>query len=1045
MADGYAGLPGLKKFQGLLTDLFQFDSADLDFGIYRIMNHKRDVARRFIRESLPDKVEGALSEGTLAAQVQAQDRLTEAERDVRETIGDEAFNADGSLNDQALTEDVRKLPVVAGAIDRYLEAKRDADNAIGSSRGGAAERIYNHLYAFFSRYYQEGDFISKRRYSRNNRYAIPYNGEEVYLHWANSDQYYVKSEERFYNYDWKAPNGVDVRFRLDNADVERNNVKGDKRFFLPLADKTEWDPGARVVSIPFEYRPLSASEKADYNRRNTQDDINARALIDIPRALAHQPDAAAALTAERRRNGDGEAVSRLQHHLRRYVARNNADFFIHKDLRGFLNRELDFYLKNEVLNLDDLAVAGLDFGEAEFQIMRLVKSVGGAIIDFLAQIEDFQKMLWEKRKFVTSTNYCIALNRIDPDFYPEIAANVAQWREWRDLGFSTPPPPQDHKFLNDNPSLTLDTRHFDRDFTDRLLASFDDLDGLTDGVLVHGDNWQALRLMQEKYRNQVQCVYIDPPYNSKSTEIIYKNDYKHSSWMSLMENRLVGTIPLMRESAVLSVAIDENEQERLGLMLSGIFPTHAKTCVSVVHNPGGIQGDNFSYNNEFAYFIYPHGKRSVGMQNRDDNPDDDRGQRRLRPDVRPLRDVSTGQHLRDDAANCFYPIYIKDANVIGFGEVCEDAFHPEAVNVPMDDGVIAVYPIDARGNERKWVFSRQRVGEIRDELSAKWNKSRNIWDIERRKTAFNYKTVWDDGRYNSNAYGSKLLADMVGKGEFAFPKSINTVADCVQLSTAAHSDAVVLDYFAGSGTTGHAVINLNREDGGRRKFILVEMGEYFDTALLPRVKKAIFAPEWREGKPRRMATPEEAERSPRVIKYITLESYEDALDSIRFDADASQLPLEEFDEDYLLKYMLFWETKNSPVLLNAAELTRPFSYKLRAHINGQKRVRPVDIPETFNWLLGLNVSARRVHYDGERRYLAYLGETRERPGKRVAVIWRDTEGWEQADFARDREFVKENGLAAGADVVYVNGGSCIPGAKAIEPLFKTRMFSAATG
>ena len=1029
-------MPEREKFHRLLTDLFQFDSADLDFGIYRIMNHKRDVLRRFIDESLPSKVESALNEGPLAAQTQAQARLTEAERLVHETIGDKALNADGSLNDQVVTEDVRKLPVVAGAIDRYLAAKRDADNAIGSSRGGAAARIYNHLYAFFSRYYQDGDFISKRRYSRNNRYAIPYNGEEVYLHWANSDQYYVKSEEHFYNYDWKAPNGVDVRFRLDNADIERNNVKGDKRFFLPLADKTEWDAAARVVSIPFEYRPLNAREKTAYKKRNTQDDINARALTDIPQALAHQPDAAAALTAERTRDNGGEPVSHFQHHLRRYVARNNADFFIHKDLRGFLNRELDFYLKNEVLNLDDLAVAGLGVGEAEFQIMRLVKSVGGAIIDFLAQIEDFQKMLWEKRKFVAATNYCIALNRIDPRFYPEIAANAAQWQEWHKLGFlvNILPPPQDQQFLTNNPTLPLDTRHFDRDFTDRLLASFDDLDGLTDGVLAHGDNWQALRLMQEKYRNQVQCVYIDPPYNSKSTEIIYKNEYKHSSWMSLMENRLVGTIPLMSESAVLSVAIDENEQERLGLMLSGLFPTHDKTCVSVVHNPGGIQGDNFSYNNEFAYFIYPPGKRSVGMQNRDDNPD-----------IRPLRDVSTGQHLRNDAANCFYPIYIKAGNVIGFGEVCEDAFHPESVNMTLDDGVIAVYPIDAQGNERKWVFSRRRVEEIANELTAEWNKPRKIWDIIRRKTIFNYKTVWDSKRYNSNAYGSKLLADMIGKGEFSFPKSINTVADCVQLATATYSDAVVLDYFAGSGTTAHAVINLNREDGGRRKFILVEMGEYFDAVLLPRVKKAVFAPEWRDGKPKRAATPEEAERSPRVIKYITLESYEDALDSIQFDVDASQLPLEEFGDEYLLKYMLFWETKASPVLLNAADLTRPFSYKLRAHINGQKRERPVDLPETFNWLLGLNVSARRVHYDDCRRYLVYQGETRERPDKRVAVIWRETEGWEQADFARDRQFVKEQGFAAGADVVYVNGGSCIPDARAIEPLFKSRMFSAATG
>ena len=102
---------------------------------------------------------------------------------------------------------------------------------------------------------------------------------------------------------------------------------------------------------------------------------------------------------------------------------------------------------------------------------------------------------------------------------------------------------------------------------------------------------------------------------------------------------------------------------------------------------------------------------------------------------------------------------------------------------------------------------------------------------------------------------------------------------------------IVLDYFAGSGTTGHAVINLNREDGGERKFILVEMGEHFDTVLLPRIKKVIYAPEWKAGKPQRMATKEEAERSPRIVKYIRLESYEDALDGIGFDEDAGRLKL----------------------------------------------------------------------------------------------------------------------------------------------------------
>ena len=470
----------LTKFQGLLRELFQFDCADLDFGIYRIMNHKRDAIERFITEKLPDAVSVALDSGPLAEQAQAAADLAEAAQQVRENLSDDAIDENGVLAEQYRN---------SNAGQRYLEAQaRAADR--GRSRGAVEASIYNHLYTLFSRYYDEGDFISKRRYSRNQRYAIPYNGEEVYLHWANSDQYYVKSDEHFRNYDWKAANGVSVHFRLKNADVEQNNVKGDRRFFIPHVQETEWDAGGNAVTIPFEYRPLSGNETTSYGRSNQQEAIVGASALAIPEQLHNNPPAITALTGEHRRDGNGP-ISHLEHHLRQYVRRNNSDFFIHKDLSGFLNRELDFYLKNEVLNLDNLATAGQGMSEGWFQQMRLTKAVGGQIIDFLAQIEDFQKMLWEKRKFVTEVQYCITLGNIPADFYPDIVNNDAQWDEWQEL-LDIEGIDQSEAFLQAHPTLVLDTKHFDPGFVDCLLASFDDLDSITDGVLVHSDNWQAL-------------------------------------------------------------------------------------------------------------------------------------------------------------------------------------------------------------------------------------------------------------------------------------------------------------------------------------------------------------------------------------------------------------------------------------------------------------------------------------------------------------------------------------------------------------------------
>jgi len=401
----------IEKFQKLLRELFQFDCADLDFGIYRIMNYKRDVVEKFITQDLPKAIADELNRGTLADQSQAAGELQKAIEELRKLgnqMGQPPLDANGNL-----AETYHQTPLGT----KYLNLKAKA--AGGRSREALEASIFNHLFTFFSRYYQDGDFISKRRYSKRQRYAIPYNGEEVYLYWANNDQYYVKTAEHFQDYTFTS-RGVTVHFKLQAATVEQNNVKGDKRFFLPRVKETEWKEEAGELIIPFEYRPLTDQEEITYGKKNQQAAIIAQAAEEIPKRLKKADKALAALTAERHKNSDGQPVTFLEHHLRQYTRRNTSDFFIHKDLKGFLSRELDFYLKNEVLNLDEMEAGGEDRTEGWFQIMRAIKAVGGRIIEFLDQIECFQKMLWEKRKFITETQYCITVGNIDKGFYPDI-------------------------------------------------------------------------------------------------------------------------------------------------------------------------------------------------------------------------------------------------------------------------------------------------------------------------------------------------------------------------------------------------------------------------------------------------------------------------------------------------------------------------------------------------------------------------------------------------------------------------------------------------
>jgi adenine-specific DNA-methyltransferase len=374
----------LQRFQELLRELFEFECADLDFGIYRIMNHKREIIKDFIENKLPNIIEKELSQGALAEQTRAHQELQQAAAAVRESLGEYAIKSDESLLEQ-----YRHTPVGK----QYIEALQKARHA--SSNEDLETAIYNNLYTFFSRYWQDGDFISKRRYSKRERYAIPYNGEEVHLYWANHDQYYIKTAEHFTDYSYKAPNGVTVHFKLRQADVELNNVKGEKRFFLPQVDAIEWDAQTRTLTIPFEYRPLTPEEQKRYGEKNQQETIITEAVNEIPKRVqaACDPESLTALTTERRKTDEGASVSYLEHHLRQYTRRNTSDFFIHKDLKGFLSRELDFYLKNEVLNLDEMERAGEDLAEGWFQLLRIIKRIGMEIIEFLAQIENFQKML----------------------------------------------------------------------------------------------------------------------------------------------------------------------------------------------------------------------------------------------------------------------------------------------------------------------------------------------------------------------------------------------------------------------------------------------------------------------------------------------------------------------------------------------------------------------------------------------------------------------------------------------------------------------------
>ena len=728
----------------------------------------------------------------------------------------------------------------------------------------------------------------------------------------------------------------------------------------------------------------------------------------------------------------------LDRHLNSYTARFNFDFFIHKDLGGFLKRELDFYIKNEVLFVDDLDDQDEKKLKSSVSKVKVLKHIAVKIIDFLSQLENFQKKLWLKKKFVVNSGYCVTLDRVPEELYGEITKNDAQREEWISLfaideikkelnnpGFSKP---LKAEFLKANPYLVLDTKHFSKEFKEKLLASFENLDESTDGLLIHSENFQALNLMGEKYKNKVKCVYIDPPFNAKSSEIVYKNTYKHSSWLSLIQDRILCSQELLPDPFVYIIAIDEVENMRLGLMLQGLFSNCDDSTISIVHNPTGQQGDNFSFTHEFAHFLFPHNIHCIGLEDREDP------MRESKPDIRPLRNVSSGKdHLRGSAANCFYPIFVKDSNIVGFGDVCDDEFHPTGMNTVSKNGIIEVYPIDPSGIESKWVFERGTVESILGELSAEYDSKKGTWDIIRKKCKFRYKSLWEDKRYSANSWGSVILNNILPGNPFTYPKSIYTVRDCVDAGMDNSKKGIVLDYFGGSGTTGHAVISLNREDNGHRKYILVEMGDYFETVLKPRIQKVVYSKDWKDGKP------VSREGISHMFKYLRLESYDDTLDNLEIRRTVAQegalagKMAKQAREDYMLSYWLDIETDGSASLLNVDRFSDPFNYTLKIRRDNELKEEKVDLVETFNFFIGLYVEQTETI----RGFKVLRG--RLRTGEKTLVIWRNTE--EKSNEELDEFFKKQkyNTLDFEFDLIFVNGDNNLENLKVAEDKWKVRL------
>ncbi|MBZ4669190.1 MAG: site-specific DNA-methyltransferase [Defluviitaleaceae bacterium] len=995
-----------EKLVTLLKQMFQMDQADLDFGVYRIMNYKRKEIEKFLNEDLLPQVREQLEKYISVRQKNLKNELEELKKKLDET---------GVLYENSA---------------KYVAIKNELES--GMDIGKIEEEVYSHLTNFFSRYYNNGDFISQRRY-KEGVYAIPYEGEEVKLYWANADQYYIKTTEYFRDYTFTLPDGKRVHFKLVEASTEKDNNKPpenkERRFVLYEDEPVKVENGELIIQ--FEYKAHESKQKDlnDNTIKKITDIFATGKGIYTPFLGIFTPSPT---EANPRR-------TLLEKHLNDYTARNTFDYFIHKDLGGFLRRELDFYLKNEVMFLDDLDTEHEVRVEQYITKIKVIKNIGYKIIAFLEQIENFQKKLWLKKKFVVETNYCITLDRINEKFYPEIAANKAQVEEWKKLfaideleGYSEP---LTVEFLKANPYLVLDTAFFGEEFKERLIQSIDNIDEKTDGLLIKSENFQALNLLLERYKEQVKCVYIDPPYNTGNDEnFLYKDNYQHSTWLSMMHDRIMLAKRIMNNQTPLFCSIDEDEWHELRMLFELIFgkENYVNEIVWQKLTAAKKQSSYFPNLYEKVIIFRKHKDMRLNKIYVDSEKDDTNY---------PYIEEETGRR---------YGTF--DFTQKGQGEA--RWFGDKLLEPPQG---------------KHWIWSQEKIDEGMKKGIIVFTKN----GIPRVKRYLDEKEgnvvgdLWIDDEIKP------LSANDSERVGFETQKPLCLIRRI--LKSVNNNLSYVLDFFAGSGTTAHAVINLNREDGGSRKYILVEMAEYFDTVLKPRIQKVIYSKDWKDGKP------VSREGISHMFKYMKLESYEDVLNNLEIRRTEEQQMVLDLNKDlreqYMLSYMLDKETEGSMSLLNIDQFANPFAYKMKIANGVETKETLIDLVETFNYLIGLIVtridakqSFNTEHdetsdipgavklipaKDGKGEYTFKEVEGHTLSGDKVLIIWRTLTG----DIAKDNAALdayfrkkKYSTQDFEYDRIYVNGDNNLQNIKQegeqwkvllIEEEFKRLMFDVA--
>lgn len=751
------------------------------------------------------------------------------------------------------------------------------------------EELFDKLYSFFKRYlsanggiYFNDTPLYDSLYTKSG-YEKCSLKKDTALFYKTKDLYYVKSETNYKDFCFELENMV---FNFDTSSLEskKNNEKVDLVFNLK-------DTDTKTNTLNFS---VMLSSKGNQTK-----------MSEILKECSNQGIKL-----------DEEVLKKA---FAKFKKQGSMDYFIHKNALGFLTEQLDLYLFEylfkEMTAFDDKRLNGIN----------TIKEVALKVILLVSEFENELCKIWNKPRFVLNSHFIVSLDKLkaknyDLDKITNHPNYPKQVQEWQDLNLKT----TDN--LLENEFLPLDTIYF-KDLEEEIknLFSEDEING----TLIKSENYQALNSLKNRYKETIDCIYIDPPYNTQNNEFIYVDNFKRSSWLTMMENRLELAHALLNDKGAMFVSIDDNEQ------------AYCKALMDEVFNGGG-GGDNF-----VNCLAVKRGTKSLNSQFNQ---------------IKSLN-IAFEYILVYKKSDNFYYVnpYVKDANEKQKEGIWAGLYSN------MDRPTMR-YEIDgvniAKG---QWKWSKEKglkaLQNYKDFLNSNFDNLKKYYEYHKslgneldfvRKNNHNTIEYWvkpreklmvDTNFMDLHTSGtSEIKAIFENEVIFNNPKPEALLKRIIEIST--QENDLVLDFFAGSGTTCAVAHKL------KRKYIGIEMGEHFDSVILPRLKKVIGG--FKSGVAKEF-------NGGGVIKVYALESYEEILRKIKYEDNDKPLAYDEQYSDLV-------ECTNESYTLNLNALEK----------------MGVDIKETLENLWGLKVeffNERVVKFKGNDKEIEILKALKE------ALIW----------------------------------------------------------